>query len=134
MSPLDLFGFANKLNEPPTDEVTRRCVVSRAYYSALHTVNSVFEKVKPAADGESSHAEIIGRVKTYSNQQLPGRMYASEIAKAMPKLRRLRNRADYELDDSFEQPICDEYLARVSEVLARCDDVLRMRNQADGQP
>jgi uncharacterized protein (UPF0332 family) len=134
VSPPDLFELAQRLNSTDCDEVARRCAVSRAYYAALHQANLLFEKVKPAADGESSHAEIIGRVKSYSAQQLPGRMYASEIAKALPRLRRIRNSADYDLSQSFLQEQCDDVLKRVAHVLGKCDDVARMREQAAEPP
>ena len=134
VSPPDLFKLAQRLNSDGCDEVTRRCAVSRAYYAALHRANLVFEKVKPTADGESSHAEIIGRVKTYSAQPLPGRMYASEIAKALPRLRRLRNAADYDLDSPFEAGTTMDVLQRVSHVLEKCDDVARMREQQAAAP
>jgi hypothetical protein len=99
----------------------------------LHAADAIFEKVKPAADGESSHAEIIGRVKTYSAQNLPGRMYAAEIAKALPRLRRLRNKADYRLEESFDPSVCRDVLKRVTEVMDRCDDVVRMRSVASSR-
>jgi hypothetical protein len=128
-SPHDLLQLSTRLLTADCDEVTRRCVVSRAYYAALHAVQCTFEErlQESSGDHESTHARVIGRAVAYANQQRPGRMYAAEIAKIMPRLRRTRNIADYHLDVSFESPLCSDVTAKAQRVLALCGDVERLR-------
>ena len=109
-------------------EAQLRCSVSRAYYAALHSVNCLFPKkvTDVRLDGESSHAEIIGRVTRYGAGLNPGRTSAAFIAKQLPRLRRERNRADYELGHEFSRKEVSEVLTRVKAVLDSCGDVVRL--------
>lgn len=132
VSPPDFLALATRLNTQGCDEITRRCVVSRAYYAALHAVANTFD-ARPqevGEQGESSHARVIGRARTYANTLNPGRTNAAQIAKLMPKLRRTRNRADYELDDEFSAQDCDDVALRAATILALCDEVARVRGAA----
>ena len=127
--PSDLFSLATRLVEnDQACEAQLRCSISRAYYAALHSVNTLFPKQSTDVrmDGESSHAEIIGRVKRYSAGANPGRTSAAFIAKQLPRLRRERNMADYHLESELS---CDEALGvieRVKAVLNHCNDVVRL--------
>ena len=129
-SPPELLALALQLNV--ADETSRRCAVSRAYYATLHAVDQTFERQPGAArqDGESSHAEIIGRAIAYGNGLNPGRTSAQTIAQVMPRLRRLRNRADYKIADAFDQFDSDGMLARAAKVLEACADVVAKRASA----
>jgi len=125
VSPPDFLKLATRLNTSECDEITRRCVVSRAYYAALHAVDHTFgaREQELSNDGESSHARIIGRARAYANTLNPGRTSAAHIAKLMPKLRRVRNKADYELADEMPQEICTEVSARAQRVLDLCSEI-----------
>lgn len=128
--PHDLFSLATSLAaDESASEAQLRCAVSRGYYSVLHSADMLFPKTEKDVriDGESSHAEIIGRVVRYSNGINPGRASASFIAKLLPRLRRSRNQADYHLNGSITRPEVAETLERVRAVLEKCDDVARKR-------
>ncbi len=104
VQPDDFLRIARKhLAVQPVDEIEGRCAASRAYYAALHSVDSLFPKkaTDVRIDGESSHAEIIGRVMRYGAGLNPGRTNAAFIAKQLPRLRRERNAADYHLDKAL---------------------------------
>ncbi len=131
-SPSELLGLAVQLHLAGTDEATRRCVVSRAYYASLHAVDQAFTRVPGATrqNGESSHAEIIGRVTAYGNGLNPGRSEARTIAQVIPGLRRLRNRADYRVEEAFTADDCRGVIERAGRVLALCQDVINKRSTA----
>jgi uncharacterized protein (UPF0332 family) len=125
-TPRDLFTLAERLASlEACDEVQYRCVISRAYYAALHTTAQVFPRAHTdlRADGESSHAEIIRHAQVYGVGANPGRESATKIAKALHKLRRFRNTADYELGISITQQETLDTLERVKHILDLCQHV-----------
>lgn len=131
-SPRDLFALAKRLHEGDDCEAAGRCVVSRAYYAALHQVEATFEKraAEFRIDGESSHREIISRASIYGKSTNPGRGHASAIAKEMTRLRRARNQADYSIGEEFFPKEASEILFRVDRVIALCDQITDMRSGA----
>jgi hypothetical protein len=131
-SPRDLLDLAIAQCAAASKEAEHRCVMSRAYYAALHEVANVFDarKTLSTVAGESTHQQIIGCAKAYSNNNNPGRMYAAEIAKLMPRLRRARNVADYDLNDEIQPSASRDMLDRVSKILSLCNDVQRLRSSA----
>lgn len=131
--PTDLFELASRLAQEDACEAQRRCSVSRAYYAALHSVDSLFPKqaTDVRIDGESSHAEIIGRVMRYGAGLNPGRTNAAFIAKQLPRLRRERNAADYHLDKALGHAEVADVIARVRAVLNSCGEVARLRDAAE---
>lgn len=135
VSPPDFLRLSTQLYVANCDEITRRCVVSRAYYAALHAVRETFEKREQEAgeDGESTHARVIGRAVAYASSLQPGRTSAAQIAKLMPRLRRTRNRADYDLEEHFEARECDDVTVRAAKVLELCADVVRLREASAPQ-
>lgn len=124
IEPTDILRLSKQLHSLNQDaeESWKRCIVSRAYYAALHAVERTFDQGARIA-GESSHAEVIGRAVAYGNQVVPGRGYARTIAQMLPKLRRLRNRADYHLNDSIDESEYSDVIVRAEKVLSLCENV-----------
>lgn len=122
--PIDLIRLSQQLSTSTElgDECLRRCVVSRAYYAALHAVDTTFTKRDPSArvNGESSHAEIIGRAVARGNQVAPGRGNARTIANMVSRLRRFRNAADYRIEDAFDEREYSDVVVRAQKVLDLC--------------
>lgn len=133
---IDFLNLAEKLaGATQKSDVMNRCVVSRAYYSALHVVQETFPSTagEVREDGNSTHEQANKRVQVYAaalNPINPGRSYAAEIAKSLPKLRRLRNKADYHLNLDIDETFAFDCLNRAKYIADKCDDVLRMRGSS----
>ena len=109
-------------------EITRRACISRAYYSSLHGVQDGFEiEIEP--DQPSSHKAIIDALTLQSRKPGQGRTNAVILAKLLPKLKRLRVKADYRLDDDVTADDVIRALATAKEAIEKCDDVIRLRKQ-----
>jgi hypothetical protein len=126
VQPVDLLELSKQLMtlESGQNECVRRCVVSRAYYAALHAVDLTFPQAAGGAriDGESSHAQIIGRAVARGNQVAAGRTSARMIANMMPRLRRFRNAADYRISENIDNREYLDVVARAQKVLELCND------------
>ena len=124
-TPRDLFNLAERLaGVEDCDEIQRRCAVSRAYYSALHTTAAVFPKTDALREqGESTHGEVIRHAQTYGAGANPGRDSASRLAKALQKLRRFRNTVDYEMDVTISRQEMLDALERAKHILDLCQHV-----------
>lgn len=129
-SPAELLQLSKELFALKKDETWQRCVVSRAYYSTLHATDATFPRTERSVriDGESSHAEIIGRAVVYGKSLQPGRSNANQIAQALPRLRRFRNLADYRLEEALSEREYSDVLLRAERVLNLCADVERLRS------
>lgn len=126
----DLLSLAEIIAGSPTcDEVSSRCAISRAYYSALHLVDATFPRTDGniRQEGESSHAVIIREAKLYGERADAGRWEASQVAKTMAGLRRERNRADYKLNQDISRDDALDVIERVKEVVAHCSHVEERR-------
>ncbi len=134
-SPHDLLKLAENLRQQEANESALRCAVSRAYYAALHQVQRVFEQRSQNAriNGESSHAEIIGRATAYGNTLSPGRENARTIATYLTRMRHVRNQADYDLDGNFLILECDRVIERSRSVLSLCNEVIEKRQKAQSK-
>ena len=132
-SPRELLALAVELRALEKSEAVERCVVSRAYYAALHAVDQTFEArdQKFRVDGESSHAEIIGRATAYSSRIVPGRSDAAFIAKQSHRLRRERNHADYHIEKEMRANSHVEAIELATKILDTCDEVIRKLKAAD---
>ena len=132
--PRELLALAKSLQASKGSEAVERCAVSRAYYAALHEVDATFiQRAEFRVDGESSHREIISRATVYGNSLSPGRTEAGQVAQMMTRLRRARNKADYELDKAFPAKDAAEILTRAELVLNLCDTVSTKINAVDAQ-
>lgn len=126
----DLLSLAENIaNSPACDEVSARCAISRAYYSALHLIDDTF----PLTDrnsrekGESSHAVIIREALLYGKYGNAGRQEAALIAKLMSGLRRDRNNADYDLKLDITRDSANDAIERVKRVLDHCAYIEKRR-------
>ena len=122
-TPADFYAIAKRIaTDESASEIHHRCAISRAYYSALHATDAAFPKTEQdhRRDGESSHAEIIGRAERYGRGLNPGRTEAALIARHLQKLRRFRNKADYELESDIFPEDSSSVLAIVKDVLDSC--------------
>lgn len=130
--PSDLLSLAQNLHKQKYDEAMARTIVSRAYYAALHEVQVTFPSrgVQFRVDGESTHAEVISRAATYGKQAAPGRGSAAVIAKAITRLRRSRNFADYKIEESFDSVDLEDELKRAEQIFSLCSDVLEKMQKA----
>ncbi|MDP3627238.1 MAG: hypothetical protein Q8S12_11615 [Hydrogenophaga sp.] len=128
-TPRDIFGLAERLCKEGKDEVTLRSALSRAYYAALLESEATFEQVQ-RFDQESSHAVVINSVVAYSRGANPGREDARVIAQSLPKMRRLRNDADYHLELVCTAAQAESVLTRALDVLDRCDNIRTRRAAA----
>ena len=123
----EIMQLAERLHAMEQTEVISRTAVSRAYYAALHATKGTFPP-RQRVDGESSHAEIIGRAKAYGNSLEPGRSEANQIALWMPRLRSVRNLADYDLEKELSFKDTAGHLERARLILGMCDDIVRKRS------
>lgn len=119
----DLLLLAETIaNGSSCDEVSARCAISRAYYSALHLVKDTFPPTERNSrqPGESSHVVIIREAQLYGKFANAGRQEAALVAKLMSGLRRDRNNADYQLNLEIDQGNALDAVARVKQVVAHC--------------
>lgn len=128
----DFLALAKEWNKGEAkSEVLLRSVASRAYYGALHCAARTF----PERDGyiprdkESSHQLIIGKAAVYGKQNNPGRAEAANVALNLSKMRRLRNMADYHLEEEFSRQDADWMLDKSDQVTADCAYVLKRAAQ-----
>lgn len=121
----DLITLAKSLRRDSVDEATLRCAVSRSYYAALHKADEVFPLRDPNARrvGEGTHEQIIARAQAHGNSVNPGRTSAQNVAKLLPKMKRLRVKADYHLDEDVNVQECDEAIQRAEYVINECDQI-----------
>lgn len=122
----DLLQLAKELlADQNCSEVVRRCAASRGYYASLHLSSVMFPPDADVQRGkdESSHAFIIRCIKKYATGPNPGRLAAAQIAAQMANMKRLRNRADYEIDDEFSMEDVEKMMARADSIIASCDEV-----------
>lgn len=111
------FIFANRLNE-----AGRRSAVSRAYYAAWHSTKDIFGMPVDSEDGETTHKAVIRSAAARAKAPGPAREEAAKIASQLDVLRRLRNRADYKLEQEFEKNNCADCLERVTRVIELCEE------------
>lgn len=131
-SPRDLLVLAKTLQLSRSNEASLRAAISRAYYAALHETESTFAP-RSRIGAESSHAEIIGRAVAYGNGPNPGRTDANNIAMLLPKLRRTRNKADYELVKTV-LPEESEYVIGRAELIVQWCESIRTKQAGAAAP
>lgn len=129
-SPLEILRVAQNLAATATEAATRSAI-SRAYYAGLHSVAESFDERERLND-ETSHGEIIGRVEAYKNQvpPQPGRAAAITILKAVTRLRRERNKADYNLGIAINTDDGANAVVRSRQILDLCQEVRDQRSKA----
>jgi hypothetical protein len=124
-SPAEILALADELSNGPTAAYWRSAA-SRAYYAAYHAARIWHDTRLPAPgmcapDVRGVHEEFIERLR-HPAPETKGdlRVKSATIGRVLLGLRRMRVRADYELNESFTR---DEALTAVSQadqVLADC--------------
>lgn len=97
-----IFEIAQHLANLPS-EAGARSSISRAYYSAFHSVvEALPEEYQPNFKEKSSHEALALQILSYSKTLKPGRTEAAQIADSLPKLKKKRKIADYFLGDDID--------------------------------
>lgn len=132
VNPTDILQVAEQLHANAVGECGHRSAVSRAYYAALHETRDTFG-VQPRVGHATSHDAIIGSAEVYGKGANPARMSASTIAQMLPRLRRARNMADYELGESISPQEASDEIERAKSVMRLCSEVRLRRDAAQAQ-
>lgn len=116
----DIADLARKLVGDTATEVRIRCGVSRAYYAAFHyceTAANSFCSALSDADREDrgNHAQLYYRLENLSNDDAIANNLKLMAAEAK-KLRTLRVRSDYHLNDTVDKRTFERGLHHMSEV------------------
>lgn len=119
--PSEIFDLARLIHGAAPAEAGWRSSSSRAYYAALLSSETVFGRHRGAGNG-SSHDDIIGAAIAYGRSGKPGADKASVVAHLLPKMRRVRNAADYRIGEPFAESECLESIQRSSNVIQACAD------------
>ena len=107
-------------------EVTARACISRAYYSSLHGAKESFNiAINP--DQPSSHNAVIDALARKSRAPGQGRSSAITMVKLLPKLKRLRVKADYSLNEDIVADDVKRALSTAKVVLDCCAEAQRLR-------
>ncbi len=114
MKPGSLLEYAERLVGFEDNEENYRAVASRAYYAAFHAVlnhqadSGEFTRSKSGED----HRALIDHLKRSNNP-----LMRTLGIRHLPRIRALRNRADYELPAPFSREHANETLEDATEVL-----------------
>lgn len=113
MKPAEIFEDAERLLQTATEEAQFRAVASRAYIAAFqHTLrHPKLAGFQPSKTGDD-HRDLIEHLKRSRDHDL--RMVG---LRQIPRLRAIRNHADYDLDIAFTRGLADEALERAAEII-----------------
>jgi len=104
-------------------ESSLRSAASRAYYAALHaSLDALPPQFCPATKQlkeENSHVLIQTAVTRWGHSLTPGRTEAQEVARHLPKLKKIRKNADYALQSDFSSDDANEAMRRARTVLEK---------------
>lgn len=120
MNPQDFLQTARNLSGSQY-EADMRSAVSRAYYAALHTAFSVLpEPRKPnlKSHDKSSHSKVIDAYDGWSKFIEPKRTDKRLIKEMLIEIKRMRIRADYELDAAINKDDVSDSLEQAGKVIA----------------
>lgn len=125
--PAELLHWANTTFAANNQcEVTARACISRSYYSSLHGAKEAFD-IEIDPDQLSSHKAVIEELERKSRAPGQGRSNASTMVKLLPKLKRLRVKADYSLGEDIVTDDVNRALSTARAVLDCCDEAKRLR-------
>jgi uncharacterized protein (UPF0332 family) len=133
VTPSDLLKAVQKIAALADTEALHRSEISRAYYAALHKAKETFVHVEfRTQKGASSHEQIIREVEIYAKGANPGRVEASAVAKLLPKLKRQRQDADYQLNMTLQKQDSNDVLVKVQDLFDKCNAALtKIQNQTN---
>ena len=111
--PRAFFRLAQALGTPGQPEENRRTAVSRAYYACFHLARQGLERGgRWQAGTTNAHQAVIAELR---------RRNRPHLAVALSKLRLLRERADYALNDPLDEVDTQEALNQAAEILRLLD-------------
>lgn len=111
MTPGGTLQFAEKLFASAESEAAYRAVASRAYFAAFqHAVRHELLRDFSANHSGEDHRALVAHLKKSKDKTL------YRLGHQMPRLRALRNHADYKLEVSFSRDHADEALEFATEV------------------
>lgn len=120
-TPDEILGTAKRLSASENlTEADSRAIVSRAYYAALHGVNSCFME-QVSTHIPNSHEMIIGKADSHGKSLFPGRTEARQVTRDMYLFKKMRKAADYEIADDFESKEASKALALAVTILDQCN-------------
>ena len=121
----DIFNTALELqalaSTSANSESSLRSAASRAYYAALHaSLDALPTQFHPDArrlKEENSNVLIQPAITQWGHSLTPGRTEAQELARHLPKLKKLRKNADYAIAQDFSSDDAKEAVHRAQRVL-----------------
>lgn len=127
--PSELLDWAGRaIDENPSCEVTARACISRAYYSGLHSARSTFDiEIDPTQP--SSHKAVLDELALRGRVYGQGRTQAGILSKLLPKLKRLRVKADYELGATITTEEARRAIANAKVAIECCTEAARLLKQ-----
>lgn len=132
VSPGDLMTTARNLAGSAA-EADQRSAISRAYYAAFHATDSVLpEALVPNEHYGSSHEALISAVGEFGRSFSPGRTEAAQISRALPALKRMRVRADYQIKAEMAPEDVGLALNRAASILTLAADIERKKQAPSG--
>ena len=132
VTPKEILETAKRLLNNPTSESDMRSAASRAYYAALHATDRAIPNTfagndKTAAPG-SSHDAIIGKADRLSKMGTQGRTEAAQLFAILPKIKKIRKMADYQLDANSESKTYSHAVSQAEKALSLCGDLAHKLN------
>lgn len=106
----DVLGTAQRLSvsliaDQDPCESDLRSVASRAYYASLHAAMDALpldlQPSEAESTGKSSHQAVIDAVIRWSKSVRPGRTEAIFVARNLTRLKQVRKKADYFIQQDF---------------------------------
>ncbi len=96
-----------------------RAAVSRYYYAAFMTAKSLEPKIqtRQAVFDIGVHMRVINKFITYAGAE---KALVIKIGNELKRLKQIRNRADYELDDTLSAKTLTESKARAAQIIKWC--------------
>jgi len=117
MNPRDLLALADTLAEE-THEAAWRSAVSRAYYAVFHVARHLLRQCRfEVPQAEQAHSYLWLRL---ANAGHPDVRVAGQ---RLSNLRRMRNWADYDLDQAFDQTVAIHQVQTALEIVQLLDEV-----------
>lgn len=124
MRPSEFLAFAIECQAGMPSEAAARSAVSRAYYVAWPSARAYLREndvgltvLSPGGNRLGSHAQVIESIAFIGN---PG---AQQMRARLNNLRRLRSRADYDLDDSQVLSRADNAIELAGSIIAWLDSL-----------
>lgn len=101
-------------------EIDYRNAASRAYYCAFHRCKMLLEEL-PKSQGclGASHQKVILELLSYPDKEV------NKLGKKLEQAKRLRQKADYQLNARFSRYEASRIVSQVQNILSEIDDYLR---------